>query len=208
MRGTIVAQQWMVIYSLVCKPIYLSIVEVKRLCKNNKVKDMWLGGMYYYCCLSGFDKGISGFAFFLINAEQPPILKPQPPSGHGSRLLALVSARPLHQLWGVELNGHDQGGHGLHRVYWCLLPLLTAVVCDKPMAWTQLSYCPLKIQWLFRRHEDFESCHWVSLHSIKELQIGALALSVHVLLGISMERKFFFFSYSIRNCWCRIHQIH
>ena len=29
----------MVIYFLICKPFYLSIVEVKRLCKNNKGKD-------------------------------------------------------------------------------------------------------------------------------------------------------------------------
>lgn len=28
MSGTIAAQQWMVIYSLLCKPIYLSIAEV------------------------------------------------------------------------------------------------------------------------------------------------------------------------------------
>lgn len=73
MRGTIVAQQWMVIYFLVCKPIYLSIVEVKRLCKNNKVKDMWLGGMCYQCCPSGFNKGVSGIVFLLITAEQLPI---------------------------------------------------------------------------------------------------------------------------------------
>lgn len=142
------------------------------------------------------------------NCRTTPHLKPQPPSGHGSRLLVPVSLSPLHQLWGVELNGPDQGGHGLHGVYWCLLPLLTAVARDKPMARTQLSYYPLKTQWLFRKDEDFESCHWVLLHSIKALQIGVFALSVHVLLGISMERKFFLFRCSIRNCWCRIHQIH
>lgn len=32
----------MVTYFLICKPFYLSIVEVKRLRKNNKGKDMWL----------------------------------------------------------------------------------------------------------------------------------------------------------------------
>ena len=37
------------------------------------------------------------------NCRTTPHLKPQPPSGHGSRLLAPVSAPPLHQLWGVEV---------------------------------------------------------------------------------------------------------
>ena len=97
------------------------------------------------------------------NCRTSPHLKPYPRSGHGSILLAPVSAPSLHRHWGVELNGPEQGGHGLHVVYWCLLLLLTTVVRDKPAARTWLSYYPLKTQWLFRRDEDFESCHWVLL---------------------------------------------
>lgn len=52
---------------------------------------------------------------------------------------------PLHQLWGVELNGPDQGGHRF------LLPFASVTCCDQPVAQTQLSSWPWKSQWCSRR---------------------------------------------------------
>lgn len=163
---------------------------------------MWLGGIHCHCCLSGFNNGILGSVF--DNCSASPCVKPQRSPGHRSRPLAPVSAPRLQQLWGVKCPWprRSQTSRGVP------VPFATIACCDVwqanggDTAWLLSPENSMTFQKRRRL--------WVlplSSHSIEALQTGAFALWVR-LLGISVGRRFFLFRCPIRNCWCRIHQIH